>query len=379
MNGALSGVKVLNMAWMLPGPYCAMILADMGADVVNLERPGVGDASRLVPGFYEGFNRNKKSITVNISSEKGREICYRLAKWADVVTEGFRPGVAARLGLDYESLSRVNPRIIYVSILAYGQDGPYRNWSSHAISNEGIAGYLANQTSPGKADFSVPLVALGDVSSSLFASTGILGALYSREKTGKGQYIDIAMTDCLVSFMSLPLSQYLNCGECGVSVDPAYGIFPTKDNKFITLSIFYEDHFWRNLCGVIGRNDLAKLTSRERQEKVEELRNILIGAILTRDRDEWIKLLAEADVAFGPVYDVPEVARDPQLQHRNMFLKVKAGERDFTVVGNPIKLSETPCDVRMPPPALGEHTSEILRDLGYAKDEISEMKTSGIV
>ncbi|MBT8340447.1 MAG: CoA transferase, partial [Desulfatitalea sp.] len=207
-----------------------------------------------------------------------------------------------------------------------------------------------------------------------------LGALYYREKTGKGQYIDVAMTDSLASFMGLPLSQILNCGQQGVAVDPGYGIFPTKDEKFITLSIFYEDHFWRNLCGVIGREDLADLKTRQRQERKDELQQILVAAIRTRTRAEWIELLSKADVAFGPVWRLEEVVNDPQLQHRNMFMHIKSADREYTVVGNPIKMSATPCeDVRLPPPRLGEHNEEILSELGYSDREIGEMKTAGIV
>jgi crotonobetainyl-CoA:carnitine CoA-transferase CaiB-like acyl-CoA transferase len=378
--GSLAGVKVLSMAWMLPGPYCSLLLADLGADVVVLERPGMGDPSRLDPYFFSSVNRNKRSITVNLQSEKGKEICYKLASWADVVTEGFRPGIAKRMGIDYDSLKRINPKIIYASISGYGQDGPYRDRPAHDLTYQGVAGMLANQVSQGT--FAPPPVAIADLSSAMFTTVGIIAALYAREKIGRGQYIDVSMTDGLVSWMSVNLGAYFGTGTTELlgGMEPAYGIFETKDGRHITLSIAFEDHFWRNLCNAIGKGELGDLARQERIEKRDELVEALKEAFLTKTRDEWVQILASANVPAGPVHSLEEVDSDPHLQYRRMFLEIEDTKgRKGKFVAPSLKLSETPAEVKLPSPELGEHTKEILLSLGYSKLEIEEMRKGGII
>lgn len=380
MDSALAGVKVLSMAWQYPGPYCSMLLADMGANVIMLEPPGIGDPSRLMPCFFSAINRNKRSITLNLATEKGREVCHRLAQSSDVVTEGFRPGIAERLGVDYHSLKQVNPRLIYASISGYGQDGPYRDWPAHDLSYQGVAGMLAAQISAKGTSLTPPPVAIADLSSAMFTALAILAALYAREKTGKGQYIDVSMTDGLVSWMSVPLTCYLQQGEAGLRGMPGYGIFETKDGRFVTLSMTYEDHFWRNLCTVIGKQDLGQLSREERSAKQQELVSLLRAVFLTKTRDEWLKLLISADVPCGPAYELAEVITDPQLRHRGMFVELddpRKGKRTF--VAPSLKFSDTPAGIRMPPPELGEHTEEILLSLGYSQHQIEEMRHEGVV
>ena len=364
---------------MFPGPYCAMLLADMGADVIMLERPGVGDPSRIIPHFFPAVNRNKRSITVNLAEEKGREICCKLAQRSDIVTEGFRPGVAKKLGVDYESLSKLNSGIIYASISGYGQYGPYRDWPAHDLTYQGVAGILASQASRG-GNVEPPSVAIADLSSAMFATVGILAALQARHNTGKGQYIDVSMTDGLVSWMSISLQSHFGGGSGELmEMEPGFGIFETKDGKSITLSIAFEDHFWRSLCDVIGRGELGGMPREERLERRNELVEVLRGAFLTRDRDEWIRVLTAANVAAGPVYTVAEVASDPHLQARGMFVEIDAKGGKLKQVAPSLKFSDTPSGIRMPPPELGEHTEEVLLSLGYGGDEIEEMKKGGVI
>lgn len=380
MASPLAGVKVLSMAWMYPGPYCSMLLADMGAEVIVLERPGMGDPSRLIPSFFAAVNRNKKSITVNLATEKGSEICHGLAERFDVVTEGFRPGIAKRLGVDYKSLREINPRLIYASISGYGQDGPYCDWPAHDLTYQGMAGMLANQISAGAPSLIPPSVAIADLSSGMFATIAILAALYAREQTGKGQYIDVSMTDGLVSWMSVPLLRYLNMGETTLPLEPGYGIFETKDGKFLTLSIAFEDHFWRNLCHAIGRGELGEISAQERRQRREELVDVLREALLARGRDEWVEILTSANVAAGPAYELAETVKDPHLRQRGMFVEIEDPRKGrSTFVAPSLKFSETPAEIRMPPPELGEHTEEVLLGLGYSQQEIQEMRHGGVI
>jgi len=383
MDYPLTGIRVLSMAEQYPGPYSTLLLADLGADVVLLERPGTGDPSRFAAEHFNALNRNKRSITVNLRTEKGREICYKLASHFDVLMEGFRPGVVKRLGVDYESIRKVNPGIIYCSISGYGQDGPYRDWSGHDLTYQAMAGLLAHLIPSGSFSGG-PAVAIGDLSSGMFATIGVLTALLAREKLGIGQYVDVSMRDGLISWMSVPLATYLGRGPEPVARqtrgEPAYGVFATSDGKYLTLSIAHEDHFWNNLCRAIGKDDLAELPRQERYERSEELRAVLAGVLSTRPRDEWVQLLTAADVPCGPVSTFQEVTTDPQTIHRGMITEVTtpAGKK-VRQVSHPLKFSETAIGIRRLAPALGEHNNEILEFLGYAKGEIEELRKERVI
>jgi crotonobetainyl-CoA:carnitine CoA-transferase CaiB-like acyl-CoA transferase len=331
--------------------------------------------------FFSAINRNKRSITVNLRSDKGREICYRLARWADVVTEGFRPGVVKRLGIDYERLSQINPGLIYASISGYGQDGPYRDRPGHDLSYQGMTGILSDQVAG-----TLPPLPIADLSSAMFAALGIIAALYNREKRGKGQYVDISMTDGLVSWMSIGLmASLLGAGDVtkygGIGlIDPGYGIFETKDKKHMTLSIAFEDHFWRNLCGAIGREDMGELAFPQRVNRREELINMLKDAFLAKTRDEWADLLYRADVPSGPAYAPVEVINDPHFREHGMFVEIDDPKKGkIKHIAPPLRFSETPAEIKMPSPEVGEHTEEILLGLGYSKKEIEEMQGEGII
>lgn len=374
----LEGVRILSMAEQLPGPYCSMLLGDLGAEVILLERPGTGDPARMAPHFLSVIGRNKKGITVNLKSEKGREICYKLAERCDVFLEGFRPGVLQRLGVDYQSINKVNPKIVYCSISGYGQGGPYRDLPAHDVTYQGVAGLLSSSIESG--EFSIPSVPIADLSSAMFATIGILAALLVRDRLGIGQYVDVSMTDGLVSWMSVALGLFFHTGTTTLPLrEPAYGVFPTKDNNYLTLSIAHEDHFWRNLCHAIGKGELAEMPREERHQRRDELILMLREIMATRTRREWLELLGRADVACGPVSTVEELTCDPQLLHRRMILEVDHPEGKVKQVGHPIKFSKTPAQIRMLPPKLGEHTEEILTSLGYSPGEIEELRKEGVV
>ena len=371
----LEGVRILCMAEQLPGPYCSMLLGDLGAEVILIERPGRGDPARMLPHFLSVIGRNKKSITVNLRSEKGREICHRLVETADVFLEGFRPGVMKRLGLDYERIGRIKPDIIYCSISGYGQDGPYVNLPAHDITYQGIAGMLSSYIERG--DFPErPSVPIADLSSAMFAVIGILAALIARDKQGIGQFVDVSMSDGLVSWMSTVLGIFLNAGiSAPIEREPAYGVFQTRDKSYLTLSIAHEDHFWRNLCHALGKGELGEMPREERHQRRDELISMLRGMFKGKTRAQWLKLLGEADVPCGPVSTIEEVVSDPQIRHRGMIVEV-AGVGQ---VAHPIKFSETPAQIRMLQPELGEHTKEILSSLGYSSREIEELREGGII
>jgi crotonobetainyl-CoA:carnitine CoA-transferase CaiB-like acyl-CoA transferase len=374
-GGLLDGVRVLSMAHLYPGPYCTLILGDLGAEIILVEQPGIGDASRALPLHFGAINRNKRSITLNLKVHKGRDICYQLVKNCDVFLEGFRPGVASRLGVGYETIRDINPHIIYCSISGYGQDGPYRDWPAHDNSYQGIAGLLKASGGPSPPNI-LEGVAIGDLSSGMFATIGILAALYARNKLGIGQYIDVSMLDSLVALMSIPLYGYLTVGSSfRVRTDAAYGVFETKERKHITLSISGEQHFWRNLCVTIGREDLAEMSFEERLERHDELMEMLRKTIATRESGEWIKVLIAADVPCGPVMSLEEVVRDPQVLHRRMITEID-GVRQ---IAHPLKFSNARCCVDRPVPKLGEHTRDILKSLGYTEQDVETLRKEGVV
>lgn len=371
----LEGTRILCMAEQLPGPYCSMLLGDLGAEVILIERPGRGDPARMLPHFLSVIGRNKKSVTIDLKSEKGREICHRLVERADVFLEGFRPGVMKRLGLDYERIKMIKPDIIYCSISGYGQDGPYLNLPAHDITYQGIAGMLSSYIERG--DFperhSVPIA---DLSSAMFAVIGILAAVIARDRQGIGQFVDVSMTDGLVSWMSTALGIFLNTGiGAPMEREPAYGVFQTRDKSYLTLSIAHEDHFWRNLCHALGKGELSEMPREERYQRRGEIISMLREIFKEKTRAQWLKLLSEADVPCGPVYTIEEVVSDPQILHRGMIVEV-AGIKQ---VAHPIKFSQTPAQVRMLQPELGEHTEEILSSLGYSAQEMEELRNQGIV
>jgi crotonobetainyl-CoA:carnitine CoA-transferase CaiB-like acyl-CoA transferase len=378
--GALDGITIVDLSVQIPGPYCSMLLADLGADVIKIEQFGTGDFARLLPHLFNGINRNKKSIILELKSPEGKDILYKLAEHADIVLEGFRPGVAQRLGVDYAMLKGINPQIICCSITGYGQDGPYKTISGHDINYQGICGLLS-LTEDLKESADLSGLPLADIAGGMFAAISILTALINRAKTGKGQYIDVSMAASLFSWVGNSLLAAVKGMNTSESLYiPHYGIFKAKDDKCITLGIIHEEHFWKNLCAVIDLGEMRTLNLMERIAQREEVLSALRSAFMTKTREEWISLLHEADVPCSPVLTIEESFSDPQMLHRHMVFEMEHPvEGTIKQRAFPARFSDTQFKRDMPPPLYGQHTDEILIDLGYSKDDIKKLREEKVV
>jgi crotonobetainyl-CoA:carnitine CoA-transferase CaiB-like acyl-CoA transferase len=392
MTQALEGLKVLDLTRYAPGPYCTMILGDLGADVLKIEEvrqpgaevPVIPAAEEFpVPGSpYEPVNRNKRSIQLNLKSEEGKSIFHKLAEMADVVVEGFRPGVMERLGLDYRSLRKKNERLIYCAITGYGQDGPYKDLPGHDINYVSQSGVIAAMSHPGEPPF-VPGNLIGDIAAGgMQAAIGILAALAAREKTGKGQFVDISMTDGAVSMMSLYLGRYSQSGgppeeqRVTAGMTPYYNFYKAGDGEYISIAAA-EPWFFANLCRVLDCEDL--IPHQLDASKADEIKKRLRGKFLERTGAEWFEILSGENVPVSRVHTLEEVVEDPQIKHRNMIVEIDnpAGGK-VRQAGISIKLSETPGSIRNPGSAPGENTEEVLSGLGYSKDDIQRLKAEGV-
>jgi len=401
----LDGVKILDITRAGPGPYCTMILGDLGAEVTRIEAPPTvgerqagsfhspaGDEGKR-EAAYQCLHRNKKSMALNLRTDAGRRIFHQMAETADVIIEGFRPGVVKRLNIDYATISKLNPGIIYCAITGYGQDGPYSDLSGHDINYISMGGALYVI---GEADRPpvIPLNLIADYGGGgANAAIGILSALIARGKTGKGQYIDISLTDSAI---------YLNCA---VTVNyfynqmvpqrqsiwpnggyPYYNVYQTGDGGFITIGCL-EPWLWEKFCRAIGKEEFIPIQFEVDHfvyppagEQWQEVSSYLKELFLTRSRDEWFEFLSKQDVPVGKVYAMDEVFADPQVLHREMVIEVEHPSiGKVKQVGMPIKLSETPGEVRSLSPVLGENTGEILDGLGYNKERIAELRQEGII
>jgi crotonobetainyl-CoA:carnitine CoA-transferase CaiB-like acyl-CoA transferase len=379
-QGALSGIRVLDFSRMLPGPYCSMILADHGAEVIAIE-----DRKFQEDGlFFNDLNRNKSHMSLNLKTPEGLEIFFKLAAGADVILEGFRPGVVQRLGVDYEAVRQCNPRIIYCSISGYGQTGPLRNRVGHDvnyISNAGVLGLIGEK---GRRPV-IPGVQIADIAGgSMNAAVGILLALFAREKTGKGQYIDISMTDGVVGLLSLPYYFSMLSGQKQQAADTllshrygCYNTYETADGRFVAIGAV-ENRFWKRLCEHVNRPNYISLQYDEKtkEEIIHDLRRIFF----TKTMAEWEAELAELEVCFAAVKNLEEILTDPLFREREMVHSYigENGEEKHGF-GIPVKLSETPGTIRTPPGKFGEQTRKILEDIGYSADQINTFFSDGVL
>jgi alpha-methylacyl-CoA racemase len=398
---ALEGIKILDMSGLAPGALCTMLLGDLGAEVIKIEStiqsplagggPSPKGEERRKETAYFSLNRNKKSIALNLKSEAGQQIFYRLAQHADVIVEGYRPGVVKRLGVDYDTISKLNPKIVYCSLSGYGQDGPYHNFPGHDInyiSFGGALGFIGHRDGPP----ALPLNLVGDFAgASLYGVIGILAALMARNKTAKGQYVDIAYIDGVVSLMGFFAVDYFRSGivpKRGESLYngayPFYGVYETKDGGYVSIGCI-EPHFWENLCRLLGKEDyipynVAHCVLEPRDEKWEEIFSDLKQVFLTKTRDEWFDLMIQKDIPVGKVYSLDEVFSDPQVLHRQMLIEVEhPALGKVRQAGIAPKLSQTPGKVRTLSPLLGEHSEEVLGELGYGQEEIENLRQEGVI
>jgi len=393
--GPLTGVTVLDLTRVLSGPYCTMLLADMGARVIKVERPGDGDETRAwgppfrggESAYFLGINRNKESLTLDFKQPDGRRIVERLLEISDVLVENFRPGTLTRLGLDYQSLRPARPRLIYASISGFGQTGPRRHQPGYDAVIQAEGGLMSVTGDPDGPPFRVG-VAIADIVAGLLAAQGIVLALYARERTGRGQFVDISMLDGVVSLLSYHASMYLTTatrsgrlGNRHATIAP-YDTFSASDGEFF-LAVGNDEQF-RRLCaaaGLSGLNDeTAFATNPARVVNHAELRRTLTPVFQAHPRAHWIEVLTNAGVPCGAVRDVPEVLGDPQVLARHMVEAVEhATAGTLKVLGVPIKLSDTPGSVRTAPPTLGQHTSAVLGELGLNDEEIAKLRTDGVI
>ncbi len=378
---ALEGIKVLDLSRLFPGPYCSMILADLGAEVLRVEvRRFDGEG----PGMPTVM-RNKRHMTLNLKHAQGREIFFRMARGADVLLEGFRPGVTKRLGIDYETLEKTNPALIYCSVTGYGQDGPYRDMVGHDINYLSFGGVLGLSGEPGGKPVVPPIQVADMAAGGMYAALGIMAALLVRHRTGRGQYIDISMMDGIVAMLPFPASQFWGSGKLPQRGDtllsgrfPCYSVYETKEGKYISIGAL-EPRFWSALCKRLGREDYIAHQYDEGSKRSEIFLS-LQKTFKTRTREEWMDELRDLDVCFGKVLDLDEAFEDPQVVHRRMLVDFQDKKKGkMQLLASPIKMSETPPDIRTAPARFGEHTEEVLRELGFGEEEIEKMKKDGVV
>jgi crotonobetainyl-CoA:carnitine CoA-transferase CaiB-like acyl-CoA transferase len=371
MKAPLSGVTVLSLAERYPGPLTTMILADLGADVILVERPGGGDPTRQFPGHFEALGRNKRSVAIDLKSEPGREAFLALAANADVVVEGFRPGVLERLGISMPSLRERFPRLVCASISSYGQTGPLRQDGGHDLTIQAAAGFVKPGPDGRPAPAPLPLA---DLSSALYAAIGIVTALFVRGE-GEGSYVDVSMLDCVVSLHSTMLVSALN--GLGIAPyppdDPGYNVFVAADGSFVALSIAGEDHQWQALCAELQLERHAHLSERERERRAAELDRELAAAISTRQGQELIDRCNERGIGAGPVVaDLAEVADNPQVRARGQLVRA-GGPHGPLVVRQPLLFDGEGSEVDRGSPRVGQHTREVLSEVGMEAGEIESL------
>ena len=387
MGLALDGIKIMNMCWTGPGAFCSEMLSDLGADVIKIadvHPETLGALTMMVFSDYPGL-RNCRTFGVNLKTEAGREVYKDLAKSADVLMEGFRPGVVKRLGIDYETIRGINPRIVYTSLSGYGQDGPYRDIVGHELNYLAISGFL-DLTGPKGGIPAIPGSVVADWCGGLSAGVGILAALMARERTGEGQFLDVSIADAITEVTSMQTNPYLykrgTVPKRGETIwngkHPWYNVYETKDRKHITIATF-EPKFFANLCHLLGCEEFIPHQFDE-GEKRDEISQFFTEKFQTKTRDEWAALLMYADTCFAPVLGIDEVEFDPQLIARRMILESDhpaAGR--LKQIGSMHKLSDSPVEVRNWATSFGQHTNEILREIGYTDNRISELREIGAV
>ena len=393
---ALEGVRVLDLTRALAGPFCTLMLGDYGADVIKIELPGAGDDTRHwgppfigeESAYFLSINRNKRSLTLNFKEEQAREIFLKLVAQSDVVVENFTPGVMGRLGLEYETVKQANPNIIYCSISGFGQDGPYQSRPAYDQIMQGISGLMSITGELGGEPQKVG-VAVTDIGSGMWAAFAVMSALHHRSQHGEGQYIDISMLDAQIAWLTYQAAYYFaydrppqRLGAAHPTLVP-YQAFMCQDGKYLNVAVGSE-RLWDRFCQAVKREDLKDrpefATNGVRVENRATLVPLLQEYFLTRAADDWVADLQQHNVPAGPINDLADVFSDPQVLHREMLLEMHHPTLGaIKQTGLPIKFSLTPGGLDRPPPLLGEHNGQILKDLGYSDAQIAEMAEKSVI
>jgi crotonobetainyl-CoA:carnitine CoA-transferase CaiB-like acyl-CoA transferase len=390
----LGHIRVLDVSQVMAGPVCGMLLGDMGADVIKVEPPGSGDLTRRAMGFklkgsdslgFINMNRNKRSIVLNLKTEAGRNVFYQLVRTADVLIENYRPGAAARLGIDYATLKTINPRIIYASISGFGQTGPWSQRPGFDLIAQAMGGIMSITGNPDgpPAKSGVPVA---DIGCALFALYAILSAYIGRLETGEGQYIDASLFEAAIAFAVWDISEFWGTGKVPQKLGTAnrmsapYQAVRASDGYFVMGA--NSDKLWRSLCELIRRPDLledsrfASIADRltNRVALIEELEKTFV----TQAAQDWVEQMLGAGIPAGPIYNYAEALENDHARHRNVVMEMDHPvEGKVRSIGFPVKLSGTPQQVRLPPPLLGQHTEEILSDLGLGPDALERLRAGG--
>lgn len=375
----LDGIKVLDLSRFFPGPLCSMILADFGAEVLVVE-----DKRFLAEqGGLPTVMRGKRHMNLNLKTEAGREIFLRLVRNSDVLLEGFRPGVMRRLGLDYETLHRENPRLVYCSVSGFGQNGPLREVAGHDINYLAYGGVLGQTGLAPEGPPAIPGVPVADATGGMNAAIGILLALLHRERTGEGQAVDVALLDSVVSLLGLPAyfqwwlgwRQARGAGMITGQL-PCYRPYRCADGQYLALGIV-EAHFWKTLCEYFGKPEWV--AHQLDPAKAPGIRAHLEARFLEKTRDQWMEILGPLDCCVAPVLDLPEVFAHEQIRAREMVQEIEHAGAAIQQLGTPIKLSKTPAAIRFGPPKFGGNTEEVLHELGFGAAEIERLRHEGVI
>jgi len=391
MSGSLDGIRVLELGNFISGPYGAMLLADMGAEVIKVENPKGGDPFRGwdfggdQPNFW-AYNRGKKSVTLNLQTAEGREIFYGLVKSADVVMDNFRPGVTKKLAIDYATLSKINQGIICVSITGTGPTGPYVNRPAYDTVGQGMGGMMSVLMDPKDPKPIGP--AYSDCLSGMFSALGVLSALMARTKTGKGQQIDATMVGSILAFLNAPATETLSHGRVpGPYTRPRQSqtyAFAGSDGAMLAIHLSSPQKFWEGLCNAVEHPELIEdprfKTRPDRRNNYEELNKTFAPLFRQKPRAHWLERLEAHDVPHTPVYNLKEVFDDPQVQHMGLQIQIERKNKPtIRTVKFPLDYSDTNASPPLPPPELGEHNGEFLKAMGYDDKAMAELKEKGII
>ena len=397
MSEPLEGIRILDLSWVLAGPFATMVLCDLGAEVIKVERPQAGDLARGNGPFIDGessyflsLNRGKKSITIDLQTPQGKQVFLELVKKADVVVENFVPGTMKRLSLDYEVLKKQNPGLIYAAISGFGQTGPYTQYRALDIIIQAMGGMMSITGEPDGRPVR-PGASVGDIAAGLFTTIGILSALHEREKSGEGQMLDISMLDCQLSILENAFARFFATGEVPRRLGTRHPVFTpfqafeTKDGYIVIAMVGGVRNQWPLFCAIIDRLDLMDderyQTGGSRTEHYNELEPILSEVMKTKTTDEWIEQLSEVGIPCGPINSIDQVASHPQILARDMIVEVshpRLGK--VKLINTPVKLSRTPGSVERAAPDLGQDNEYLLAELlDMSEEEIEKLRESKVI